>query len=191
MQPDKTFVHQGVTVNIYQDTDAESPNGWGDENLFLVSGHRDFYVMPPPDRQREDWETIYERYRGTHWVFRIEAYIHSGVRLAFSRTGNFPDRQWDVSQVGAIFAAKSEWRLSKSALKAATYHLEAWNQYLGGEVYGYVVDEDGPNEDSCWGFYGLEYCEQQAKEVAESVAKKRIKEQAEAERCACSDLVTV
>jgi len=187
-----TFEHKGVSVKIIIDEDAQSPQEDADNGLFLVANHREFYV-PEPGQKRigDDWETLHARYKKTHWVFPIEAYIHSGVCLAFSHVGNFPDRQWDVSQVGAIFAAKSEWRLSAKARKAAEGLLETWNQYLGGEVYGFVCDDDGLHEDSCWGFYGLEYCEEQARESAERIAKKREQETTEAHRCACADIATV
>ena len=105
--------------------------------------------------------------------------------------GNYPDRQWDVSQLGFVFVSKKEWRLSAKARLAAESLLKEWNQYLSGDVYGYIVDDDGLNEDSCWGFYGLEYCEQQAKEIAEHVAKKREEEAAESHKWACADIVTV
>jgi hypothetical protein len=93
-------------------------------------------------------------------VFALEAYIHSGVRLALSREGNFPDRQWDVSQLGAVFVAKKEWRRRDSARKAALGLIQYWNDALSGNVYGYIVetfsdvDEEGEDIDSCWGFFG-------------------------------------
>ena len=33
----ETFEHSGCTVNIHQDQDAESPDGFGDDALFLVA----------------------------------------------------------------------------------------------------------------------------------------------------------
>lgn len=164
--------YKGYTIEIQQDDDAQSPAECSDTGLFLVSGHRDFYVMPPGEKSRSlSWAEIESQYAGTHWIFPIEAYIHSGVRLAFSRTGNFPDRQWDVSQVGAIFVAKKEYRLSKSARKVADSLLESWNTYLSGDVWGYVVTSPDGKEDSCWGFYGHEYCLTEAKSLVDSTIK--------------------
>lgn len=88
-------------------------------------------------------------------IFGLEAYIHSGVVLALSREGNFPDRQWDVSQLGLCFASKKEWRTRAKARKAVLGLIEYWNDYLSGNVYGYVIeDKEGNSFDSCWGFYG-------------------------------------
>lgn len=40
--------------------------------------------------------------------------------------------------------------------------VQAW---LSGEVYGWIVKEQGVRLDSCWGYYGdLDYCVQSAKD---------------------------
>jgi hypothetical protein len=168
-----------LTIKIYPDDDARSPDEDGDDGLFLVGYHRDFTV----DRGSRDKETgkytpgisqelaqniarggEYEdgsvcdeaaEYIKKYHIFGLEAYIHSGVSLALSREGNFPDRQWDVSQLGFVFASKKEWRMRKSAEKAARGLVATWNDYLSGNVYGYVVeDADGEHLDSCWGYFG-------------------------------------
>ena len=114
------------------------------------------------------------------------------MHLSFGREGNYPDRRWDVSQVGFVFVAKKEWRLSKKAKQGAKSKIDEWNQYLSGDVWGYVVElpaaidvvtysggPDGPHkhvhrtsEESCWGFYGLEYCKEEARGIAEHYSKK-------------------
>lgn len=191
MTPEKTLIHEGVTIEIHQDTDAQSPSEWGDTSLFLVANHRDCYIPEPGEKRiTDDASELVERWKATHWIFPLEAYIHSGVVLALSGEGNFPDRQWDVSQLGFVFCDKKEWRLRKSARKAALSHVETWNQYLSGDVWGYVVDPDGLNEDSCWGFYGFDYCVEEAKSIAEQAAKAKSDETAEAAEMACRDIST-
>ena len=32
--------------------------------------------------------------------------------------------------------------------------IETFDQYIRGDVYGFIVEEDGEEIDSCWGFYG-------------------------------------
>lgn len=153
------YKHAGCIIKVHQDELAEGPNQWGDTNIFLVANHRDFYVPEPGEKRApNDPEELIERYKKTHWIFPLEAYIHGGVHLSFGSEGNYPDRRWDVSQLGFIFASKKEWRLSKSARKAAASLIETWNQYLGGEVYGYTVEDEetGEEGDSCWGYYGYE-----------------------------------
>lgn len=42
--------------------------------------------------------------------------------------------------------------------------IDEFNAYLQGEVYGFVITgEDGERLDSCWGFYGFDYCLEEAK----------------------------
>jgi hypothetical protein len=44
----------------------------------------------------------------------------------------------------------------------------------GGDVYGYVIENANDDDlDSCWGFYGIDYCIQEAKDAAEHVRKNR------------------
>jgi len=41
--------------------------------------------------------------------------------------------------------------------------IATWEAWCNGEVYGYTItDNDGEYLDSCWGFYGYEYCKQEA-----------------------------
>lgn len=92
-------------------------------------------------------------------------YDHSGLSMSVT---DFGDR-WDSGQVGIIWTTidrvktarggkqtKAEWSLlAKKNLKD---EVEMYNQYLQGEVYGYIEEkqtEDGKWEesDSCWGYY--------------------------------------
>lgn len=72
----------GCTLKIMQDTSYDqNPSAWGDDSLFLVADHRDFYVKPP---KGSTFESVVADYTKTHRVFGLEAYIHSDVRLALS-----------------------------------------------------------------------------------------------------------
>lgn len=144
----KEVEYKGFTIEIFYDQDAQSPQDWGDNEVFLVADHRQFYVKPP---KGSSFESVVEDYKETHHIFGLEAYIHSGVSLSLSNEGNFPDRQWDVSQLGAVFVAKTVACTKKKARHHAEDLIKTWNQYLSGEVYGFQIPE---TEDSCWGFYG-------------------------------------
>lgn len=176
-----TEKYKSLTIEICNDDNCDGPNEWGDDSLFLVGNHRDFYVKPPEGISFEDVKSHYEK---THHIFGLEAYIHSGVRLALSQKGNFPDRQWDVSQLGYVFASKEEWKTRKSAECAALGLIETWNDYLAGNVYGYQVkDSEGEHIASCWGFYGdyeksgiLEQAREEAKTAYPEIKKKEKEE---------------
>ena len=171
----------GCTIEIHQDEDAQGPEDWVDDSMFLVGYHRDFTV----DRGKRDKDGRYtpgisqglaqciarggkyednsindeaREYIKKYFLFPLEAYIHSGVVLALGHEGNFPDRQWDVSQLGLVFVHRTKLNGKLSAKQARKYALgliEEWNQYLSGQVYGYITkDEQGNHLDSCWSFYG-------------------------------------
>ena len=154
----------GYTIEIHTDEDPESPSQWGDDNLFLTGFHRQFHV------QRKGFtEKVTKEQSKQFWVFPLYAYIHSGVSLSL---GEF-SCPWDSGQVGWVYVAKEEWRLQKSARKAAEGLVESWNSYLSGEVYGYIIrDDEGIDLDSCWGFLGdMSYCINEAKSSAESLRR--------------------
>lgn len=104
-------------------------------------------------------------------VLPLYLYDHSGITISTSRFSC----PWDSGQVGFIFVSKKKAReeydkkrLSKKLLARITgclqSEVETYDDYLTGNVYGYVVetrpadaDEDAEWEDggdSCWGFYG-------------------------------------
>jgi hypothetical protein len=158
---------------LVADTNPQSPEDWGDNNLFLVGYHRSFTVNSSLKISQELAQAIankgkYEdgsindeamQYVKNYHIFELEAYIHSGVSLALSREGNFPDRQWDVSLLGLVFVSKKEWKTRPKAREAALGLISTWNQYMSGDVYGCIKEEYNQNkeqikEDSCWGFYG-------------------------------------
>jgi hypothetical protein len=75
---------------------------------------------------------------------------------------------------GFIYVTKDkireEWavrRISAKVRKIVTDNLRAevatYNQYLTGDVYGYVIEDDetGDHVDSCWGFFGYDYCKEE------------------------------
>lgn len=179
-QPIYTEQHKGFTIEIQQDQDCESPQEWGDDGLFLVAKHRQFQVNPPNDKKNYNFDPqdVIDEYKKTHHVFGLEAYIHSGVVLALSREGNFPDRQWDVSQLGVVFISKKEARTAKKARTLALGLIETWNDCLSGNVYGFIVnDGSGEMVESVWGFYG-DYDKEggaltEARAIADSEYQKR------------------
>lgn len=117
-------------------------------------------------------------------------YDHSG--LAFRMGTGFNDIDsggWDWGQVGWIYVSKDSFDAERPVLsgvmpqteteeetlarclKLMESELETYAQYVNGEVYGFVIskievcshgDEHREEIDSCWGFYGQDYCLQEA-----------------------------
>jgi len=157
------------------------------------------------EREDDEWDSPVPEFKSLYlhrrkqemqdqWaVFIVRAYIHGGVSLALEGSlahARMPDQQWDVSRCGVLLIDKAKWRermgcppapVSGETENAAYWreiaeaHIQEWNQYLGGEVYGYrvVEGEDDDNEvDSCWGYYGIEAVREAAKEAAEACFEK-------------------
>lgn len=188
------FTHEGkdyaLFVSIKQDIDpASTPDDHADENAFLVYGHRDFTVNGPKGEKALEVHENMAEWEKTHHVWPVYAYIHSGVRLQLNTDAGMPDRQWDVSMAGYCLVTRDTSDIP-NALQYAEGMIEEWNQSLSGDVWGYDValydlqrDAQGDpieerdyyeghgkalSEDSCWGFYGLKYAQDEAKQSAEN-----------------------
>jgi hypothetical protein len=88
--------------------------------------------------------------------------------------------QWDSVQVGFIYTSRkkaiAEWgnkvctaKVKEMATKCLKEEVKTYDQFLQGEVYGYVIeDKDGNEIDSCWGFYGKDDLIAEAKIIADN-----------------------
>ena len=106
-------------------------------------------------------------------ILPVYMYDHSGITIS-TRPFSCP---WDSGQIGFIFCPRekaiSEWGrkicTKKVREKAENYlrgEIKTYNQYLTGDVWGYVIeDEEGNHIESCFGFYGYDYCEEEAKSI--------------------------
>ncbi len=107
-------------------------------------------------------------------------YDHSG--LSMSRGSQC---MWDSGQVGFQYvplrklrelygADKTEEQLRGLGKELLDQELEVYDQYLQGDVWGYVIeDADGVEVDSCWGHFGLQYAKDSANEAVEALVESR------------------
>lgn len=124
---------------------------------------------------------------------------HSGISMYVGSGAHSCDPGgWDSGQVGWIYMSREKifenWpsrsktkRLTKALRKEAEEVLRgevtAYDEYLTGQVYGFVIeDNEGNHVDSCWGFYGLDYCKQEAKQAAEGAIEHEAEEVAKIDR---------
>jgi hypothetical protein len=173
---------KNYSIKIYQDENALSPKEFNenenDDSVFLTAFHREFWVESN-FFSKEDCQSIAETMKHTDYhVFGLEAYIHSGVTLSIRNEGNFPDRRWDVSYLGLVFVSKKETKSRKKAYSIAKSLIAEWNDYLSGNVYGFVIEKEGDHIDSCWGFYGdyETYCLIEARNELNAIIKQENKE---------------
>lgn len=89
----------------------------------------------------------------------IGLYDHGGITVYHGTTGRGDSAGWDSGQIGWHYVTKDkvdeEWN---GDLDAARRYLEGemqeYDDFVTGQVYGYVIDEDG---DSCWDFFGYDH----------------------------------
>ena len=118
----------------------------------------------------------------------ISMYEHSGISLWLGGKDGHPDAQWDCSTIGFAYVEKctAEKEGALRAGKTGLYNghkswqewayammeieMETYNQYVTGEVFGYMVEGgDGYCEDSCWGFFGTDEIPEMIKEAKASI----------------------
>jgi hypothetical protein len=130
-----------------------TPQGWTMERAAIVGG----FMRPDGD---DDSEANPED-RARYAVFPLYAY-NSGIALSLGR--GYP---WDSGRCGYVVVDKTE---TPDARKYAEAYVEQWNQFLSGDVWGYIIEsvetcdlghEHREHVDSCFGFYGREYAEQE------------------------------
>lgn len=110
----------------------------------------------------------------------VYAYVHSGVVLA---TSPFND-PWDSGRSGLVYSEDAD--VTEDMLRG---YVEAYNKYLAGDTWGFVVEEavkligqreDGTTVereewveiDSCWGFLGSDPEQNGMKEYVEDWLKQ-------------------
>lgn len=105
----------------------------------------------------------------------ISMYEHSGINIWLGSTSGHPDARWDCSTIGfayierktaekegacnpdanGLYNGHKSWQ--EWAYDVMEYEMKIYNQYVTGEVFGYMIEGgDGYCDDSCWGFYGTD-----------------------------------
>jgi len=186
MQVVEVFHVAQYIVEIHADLDPPNPRKEMDNLGVMVCWHRRAHygdeqvrnVMLAMHSLREV-ESWLKKERDAVVVLPIYIYEHGPVILSarYEDYLRWPDHQWDCGQVGYIYVAreslKKEYgvtRISKKTKQMAAQVLagevDTYNQYLNGDVYGYVIaDEEGDHAASCGGIFGLDYAREAAKEA--------------------------
>lgn len=150
---------------VTQDPSPTRPDEFED-SVFLVHYHRDFRVARDKVITENDVRSFYRKERidqeEQYFIFRLAAYIHSGVRL-FLGTGDcvLDPGGWDTSHVGLVLVRKDEAGDEAAAQKLARGCVDEWNQYLSGDVWGIVCEVFDSEKkqiklEDVWGYYGYE-----------------------------------
>lgn len=194
MSDEDTITHKGLTIRIKPDVDPPNPRTEFDCFGHMICFHRRYSLGDKHDLEHDDftsWEDLRQHLvKSSGAVVILPLYLldHSGITM---RTSSFND-PWDSGLVGWYYATRAEIlenycakRLTKALIAKATSLIEGevkeYDMYLTGDVWGYIIeDEDGKRLDSCWGFFGREDCEAEAKSAAEAEARHIESEEAKA-----------
>ncbi len=154
----------GKIGEIFHDDNPESPRQW--DNLGkMVCFHGRYNLGDQHDfNDPEEFQEWVEKNINDLIIHELYLYDHSGITMSIKPFSC----SWDSGMVGIIYVEKEKvkkeygWkRISKKRddkiKERLKCEVEVYNQYLTGDVYGYIVtDENGDEVDSCWGFYGIE-----------------------------------
>ena len=184
-----------LTVKIINDDEPSDPREGSDQLGVMACFHPEYTIG---DKHRIDphefagWDELERhliRVEGALCVAPLYLYDHSGLQMKIgSFAGLLPQghAEFDTMQVGFIYTTRQRmkemcgWtRLTKKVQERVDKQLEAevetYNQYLRGDVYGYIIeDEVGDSLESCWGFYGFDYCKQKAMSTAQYLVDNRV-----------------
>ena len=182
---DTIIEYKNHKIEIVQDNYPESPRDW--DNLFKMICFSSKYNLGDKHTYSNPQNFIDDN-RGD-FIIPLYAYIHSGISLSLSNS-NYPyNDMWDAGQVGYMIISrdkiKSEynWKyLTRGRIRKlkqyAQNEIDAYNQYLNGDVYGFqIYDNSGEMLDSCWGFYGDDYCLTEAKSIVDFYTKNEVKDE--------------
>ncbi len=186
METYETVQYKGYTIKIVVDPEPMSPREW--DNLgTMTCAHRRYNLGDEQfdagsfDGWAEVRATLVEA--GARIILPLRLFDHSGISMSVGSDAHPHDPGgWDSGQVGFIYVTAAKLR-EEYSVKRITKAIEAkaeevlraevttYNEYLTGEVYGYMVED--PNEDvveSCWGFYGgTEYITSEAKSIVDGL----------------------
>jgi hypothetical protein len=119
------------------------------------------------------------------YVVPLGLYDHSGITMYVGGgTHAFDAQGWDSGTVGFAYIDPADVTLTGAtvdttddAIEVITSEVKEYAQYLEGDVYGYVIttkhcdDDNCPHAeviDGCWGFFGLDYVKEAARDAAAS-----------------------
>lgn len=172
----KEIRRNGYTLRIETDDNPSNPRTEWDNLAKMVCFHNRYDLGDEHDYDRNDYNSWAEleaaiiKKDKPIAIRPLYMYDHSGITISTTRFSC----SWDSGQIGFIYVPKKNYEKLKDAEKAAKIielEVEVYDQYLRGDVYGYVIVDENENElDSCWSFYGLDYVIKEGKDVLKSLS---------------------
>jgi hypothetical protein len=170
-----------VKVHIEQDEDPVSPRE--DDNIGTM------FSLDPNHRFGDSNGEFYRAGYGVSWCDIEKVIIENegpGFGFALHRDGRVnvwidPETSAEETGIAGVIYVSAEEAIYEfgNDLSAAEMfqrvkscceaEVAAYVQYLEGDVWGFIVEDEDTGEhlDSCWGFFGREYCEEEAQRALE------------------------
>jgi len=163
------------------DTDSESPREW--DNLGrMICFHKRYSLGDEHNASIEELKEIVAR----PGVFSLPIFMyeHSGIGISTDNSRYPFNCPWDAGQIGYIYVTREKVRgeysvkriskkLARKVMEVLQSEVDIYNQYLSGDVYGFSITRDGEVVDGCWGFYGFDYCLEEAKKSIDFMTKEQ------------------
>jgi hypothetical protein len=205
MQPADTFTHAGIECAIYQDEDAGNPyTEWDQASRLLIGPSLARNYSLGQDGKGSEVEQTPDAVDNASSVAVACRYLRlmEGYAVVlpftFQDYGSGGSRAWILPEdtdsadgyvvVDAETVAR-EWNdhsehgtATERAENCARAEFGTFANWLEGDVYGFIVADGTPEEQSCWGFYGHDGMTEQpgaddawteARSVAEYAATER------------------
>ena len=155
----------GIHIKVLQDNcDGDSPREWDPPSTMACWHNRLILGDVQPRETPEEW--LAENAPEGSVVLPLFLYEHGGITMSASEFSC----GWDSGQVGVLVCTPEsiakEWNGDKEAAKSYMLgEVVVYDQYLRGDVWGYVIEKDvdacetcahtpeRDHVDSCWGFY--------------------------------------
>ena len=167
-QPIHEEEYKGHTIKIFLDDMAESPREW--DNLGTMVCFHGRYNLG----DKHDFDSPYdlEQFLKHSGAIHLPLYLYDHSGITMNTTGfHCP---WDSGQVGVIYITKNTIRKEMSRKKGKKYipikhvskhdkaralallrsEVKTYDDYITGNVTGFVIEKDDEHVDSCWGFLG-------------------------------------
>lgn len=163
--------HNGYTIKVFPDDIPENPRtNFPHLGRMLYTSSR--YELGDDRVSSDVIDDILKR--EDVFALPVYAFIHGNVVLHVQA---FEDR-FDSGQSGVIYCERKDANaeypelsgndLQKKVFERFKAEVEEFSHYLNGEVYGFEITEPhGITEHSCWGFYSIEDCIEDAKLFAD------------------------
>lgn len=155
----------GLTVNVrYDHTPTESPRDWSPLGTFFGFHNRYQSPDPAPDSDPQEARRIAES--PDNICLQVWLYDHSGTAYRATVNGNPFHCPWDSGLFGFIYVSKAAIRkeygckrvsgaIRRKVIEVLQSEVETYSQWANGQVFGFeVLDSDGEQLDSCWGYIG-------------------------------------